>query len=480
MSDPVTLSGRQRQVALLVAGCFFMEMLDGTIVTTAAPRIGRSLHVSSVSTGLIITAYFITVAVLIPLSGWLAARYGARRVFATAIVVFTLASLGCAASTSLGILVVMRVLQGAGGALMVPVGRQVVLVDTPKRQLLRLTAYLIWPGLIAPVIAPLAGGLITTYASWHWLFLINVPLGALALGVALRLIHGGPVASPPPLDRLGVLLTCTGLTGLTYAAHLASEPTIHVSRLLIVGVPTVILLAAAVAHLLRAPAPLVNLRTLRVPTFGASLSGAAVFLLLISSAPFLLPLLFQTVFGWTPVKSGALVLFIFVGNVGIKPATTPLLNRFGFRAVMLASTIGLAVTMFLFGFLHASTPLELIVGLAMLSGICRSVGMTCFSNLAFSEIAAPQMRDANTLFSTNQQLASGLAVALAAIAVRAGGPVAQLFGERADPSSAYAVAFALLALIGLIPVCIVLGLQPGAGDVLRTVSGRAVAPEPEP
>jgi len=222
------ITARHRNIALLVAGCYFMEMLDGTIVTTASPQIGRSLRAPATEVGLVVTAYLLTLAVLIPLSGWLTRRYGNRVVFLTAIVLFTLASVGCAASVNLGMLVAMRVLQGAGGAMMVPVGRTMVLSPAAKEDILRLTSYVVWPGLLAPVVAPLAGGLITTYATWHWMFLINVPLGAVAFAVAWRLVTAGPAAggaaSPPPLDWAGVALTCAGLGGLTYAAHLVSLP----------------------------------------------------------------------------------------------------------------------------------------------------------------------------------------------------------------------------------------------------------------
>ena len=222
------IDATHRNTALLVAGCFFMEMLDGTIVTTAAPQIGRSLGAPPAAIGLVVTAYLLTLAVLIPLSGWLTRRLGNRVVFLTAIALFTLASIGCAASVNLGMLVGMRVLQGAGGAMMVPVGRTMVISRAAKEDLLRVTSYVVWPGLLAPVIAPLAGGLITTYASWHWMFLINVPLGVIAFCAAWRLVTDGPDSAasgaPPPLDWAGVVLTCLGLGGLTYGAHLVALP----------------------------------------------------------------------------------------------------------------------------------------------------------------------------------------------------------------------------------------------------------------
>jgi MFS family permease len=192
------------------------------------------------------------------------------------------------------------------------------------------------------VIAPLAGGLITTYASWQWMFVINVPLGAVAFVVAWRLIDATATESPPPLDRLGVLLTCTGLGGVTYAGELLTRASPNWGLVIVLVIVSTALLVAAARHLLRAKAPLVNLYTLRIPTFGAAIAGSSMFWLVVGAIPFLLPLLFQTVFHWTPIKSGALVLFVFVGNIAIKPATTWLFNRFGFRTVLLGATGGLA------------------------------------------------------------------------------------------------------------------------------------------
>src|ERR1700722_20199055 len=293
----LVITARHRNTALLVAGCFFMEILDGTIGTTATPQIGKSLHASPASVGLVVTAYLLTLGVLIPLSGWLTRRFGNRAIFLTAIALFTLASIGCASSVSLGMLVGMRVLQGAGGAMMVPVGRNMVVSMADKQDILRLTSYVVWPGLLAPVIAPLAGGLITTYASWHWMFLINVPLGVVAFAVAWRLVtgqHAAPAAGPPPpLDWAGMTLTCAGLGGLTYAAHLVALPAPPAAETVACAAVSAALLALAVAHLRRAAHPLLNLRTLTVPTFRLSQLGGTMYVLVVGAMPFLLPLMFQ-------------------------------------------------------------------------------------------------------------------------------------------------------------------------------------------
>jgi EmrB/QacA subfamily drug resistance transporter len=466
---------RQRNVALLVAGCFFMENLDGTIVTTAAPRIGADLHVASTAVGLVITAYLITLAVLIPLSGWMVARFGARKVFLSAIATFTVASLLCSTSVSLGELVAMRVLQGAGGAMMVPVGRLTVLAKAAKSDMMRMVAYIVWPGLVAPVIAPLAGGLITTYASWRWLFLINIPLGIAAFAVAVRLVPATPVTHPPRLDWAGVVLTCTGLAGLTWSAHLLSEPAAALGPALAIGVGAAVLLAATARHLLRARHPLVDLRTLRVRSLRMSIGGGSLFMLMIGAVPFLLPLLFQNIFGWSPVKSGAVVLFVFVGNIGIKPATTFLLNRFGFRTVLIAATAGAAATMVGAGLFTGGTPLAIIIVVTLLSGVARSVGFTAYTTLAFSDIPEAQMRDANTLAATSQQLSIGLGVAAATVALRAGLPAGRLLTSHPTQATAYSVAFFILALIALAATAGAVRLHRDAGSAVRATRGTRVA-----
>jgi MFS family permease len=368
----------------------------------------------------------------------------------------------------------VRILQGAGGAMMVPVGRIIVLGPAAKSQLMRLMSYIVWPGLIAPVVAPLAGGVITTYASWRWLFLPNVPLGIVAFCVAWRLITATATEAPPPLDRLGVLLTCGALGGLTYAGQLLSHQRLDWALVIVLALTSAGLAAAAAWHLLRARAPLINLRTLKIPTFGAAMTGSSLFWLVVGAVPFLLPLLFQTVWGWSAIKSGAVVLFVFVGNIAIKPATTALYNRFGFRTVLLAATGGLAVTTFAAGVLTADTPLVVVVSVALLSGVARSVGLTGYTTLGLSDVPPEQMRDANALASTVQQLFSGLGVAAATVALRAGGPLGDLLPGQRSERTIFTVAFALLALVALISTTDALRLHPTAGDAL--VEGSASRP----
>ena len=460
---------RQRSIALLVAGTFFMENLDGTIVATAAPSMARSLDVTSVDIGVTITAYLLTVAVLIPLSGWITQRWGVRTIFLSAIGLFTVASLLCAVSSSLVELTAFRVLQGIGAAMMVPVGRLAVLRGTAKQDVIRAIALLTWPALAAPVIAPLLGGLFTVYLTWHWIFLVNLPLGVLAVIVGLRLLPRTTQPAPAALDWTGLLLTCAAVACLVILADLLAAARLARPAAALVAVGALLAGTAAVRHLLRARHPLLDLRVLRVPTFRISHRGGSVFRLAVNAVPFLLPLLFQDGFGWSPVKAGALVVLVFVGNLTIKPTTTPLLMRFGFRTVMLGASGCAVLSMALTALLTPATPLVLIGALLVFGGMARSVGFTAYNTLAFADIDPADLPAANTLSSTVQQLAVGLGVAVGAVALRAGAPIAEWVGL--DPAvGAYRVAFSVIALLTVLPVVESLRADRSAGNTLRVGS----------
>jgi MFS family permease len=333
----------------------------------------------------------------------------------------------------------------------------------------------VWPALLAPVIAPLAGGVITTYASWRWLFAVNVPLGILALAVAWRLIDSPRTEAPSPLDLVGGVLTCGGLAAATYMAYLLSQSRVSWSGVIVCAAVAVIALVCAAMHLLRVEQPLVNLRTLRVPTFRAALGSGSLFWTAITSVPFLLTLLFQNAFGWSPVKSGAVVLFVFVGNLGIKPATTPMLRRFGYRPVLVAATAGAAATMVAAAFVDAGTPLVLIGAVAVLNGVGRSVSLTCYSTIAFADTPPEQIRDANTLQATAQQLAVGLGVPVGAVALRAGGALGGALPGATTATSPFTIAFLLLALVALGGTVGALRLHSDAGAAVTRRPGREPA-----
>ena len=452
-------------LALLVAGAFFMEILDATVIAPAAPAIAADLGIPAVSVNLAVTAYVLTLAVLIPASGWLADRYGARTVFATALAVFTLASAGCALAVDLPMLVGMRVLQGAGGAMMVPVGRLVVLRTTAKTDLVRAIAYLTWPALVAPVIAPALGGVLAQYASWRWIFLVNVPLGLAAVVLALRLVPDVRAETPDPLDRRGLLLTAVGVGALVVGMEALGAAAPNAVLVAVALGAAGVLLLAAVRHLLRARRPLLDLRVLRVPTFRTTASGGSVFRAVISAVPFLLPLLFQLGFGWDPARAGLTVIALFAGNVAIKPVTTPLMRRLGIRTVLLGSVAGSIACLAGIALLRAGTPTPLLLALLVASGVFRSVGFTAYNTLAYADVEAGRMTHANTLMSTLQELGTGLGVATGALLVRLGDAVTGL----GDPAAPFRVAFVALAVVMLWPVAEGLLLDRRAGDL---VAGR--------
>ena len=456
---------RQRNIALLVAGTFFMEILDGTIVATAAPSMAKSFGVESSDIGVTITAYLLTMAVLIPLSGWVAQRFGVRLVFVLAIAIFTVASLLCAISPNITVLVVMRVLQGVGAAMMVPVGRLSVLRGIPKTDVIRTIAFLTWPGLVAPVLAPALGGFFTTYLSWHWIFLVNVPLGIVAFVVALRLIPSVESAPPPPLDWWGLLLTCSGVAVLVSLADLLASSEQRWLPVTALSISSVMLLGLAGWHLLRTRHPLLDLRIMQVRTFRIAHASGSLYRLAISAVPFLLPLMFQDAFGWSPIKAGTFVLFVFLGNVAIKPVTTRLLRVFGFRTVLITSTSCAALSMALAGILAPTTP-EVLVALALtFGGVARSVGFTAYGTITFADIDQDRLPAANTLSATVQQVAGGFGVAVGAVALRVGSAVtaAPVTGAVAP----YRFAFFVIAALTLIPVIDAFRMDRAAGQSLQ-------------
>jgi EmrB/QacA subfamily drug resistance transporter len=459
-------AGLNRGLALLIAGAFFMEILDGTIIAPAAPHIAADFGVGPVDINVAITAYVLTLAVLIPISGWLADRFGARRVFMAALVTFTVASAGCALATNLPTLTATRVLQGAGGAMMVPVGRLVVLRTTAKPDLVRAIAYLTWPALAAPVISPVLGGVLSEYASWRWIFVINIPLGLAALLLARRLVPDLRAEDAGRLDRRGFALTALGVAALVVGMESlgAGEP-----RWAVAGIGLVlaaVLLGAAVLHLLRSPRPLVDLRTLRIRTFRVTACGGSIFRAVITAIPFLLPLFFQLGFGWTAAQAGAVVIALFLGNVGIKPVTTPLMRALGIRTVLLGSIAASAACLVAIASLEASTPLPLLLGVLALSGIFRSIGFTAYNSVAYADVEPAQMTHANTLMSTLQELGAGLGVAVGALLVRVG----QAVGPFQGAAGPYRVAFVLLAVVLVWPAIEGVLLSRTAGDA---VTGRA-------
>jgi EmrB/QacA subfamily drug resistance transporter len=460
--------GISRGLALLVAGGMFMEILDGTVIAPAAPHIAADLGVAAVDINVAITAYVLTLAVLIPVSGWLADRFGARRVFLTAVAIFTLASIGCAAAVDLTTLTATRVVQGMGGALMVPVGRLVVLRTTAKTELVKAIAYLTWPALIAPVIAPALGGILSTYASWRWIFLINVPLGLAGLVLGRRLVPDVRADRPDPLDRSGFTLTALGVAALVIGMEALGRQVVDVTAAVIALALAAVLLSCAVIRLLRARTPLLDLRILKIATYRVTAAGGSVFRAVITAIPFLLALFLQLGLGWSAAQAGVVVIALFFGNVAIKPVTTPLMRRFGIRTVMVGAIVASGACLVGMALVTGATPLPLLVALLVASGVFRSVGFTAYNSVAFADVDHDNMTHASTLNSTLQELGAGIGVAVAALFVRLGDPLGGAVGLAATPDTPYRIAFVLLAVLLLPPLLEGALLDRAAGD---TVTG---------
>lgn len=450
-----------RLLILLVAGAMFMENLDGTIIATALPTMARAFGRSAVDLNIGISAYLLALGMFIPASGWAADRFGARRIFGAAIALFTISSVLCGLSNGLTEFVLLRIVQGMAGAMMVPVGRLVVLRNTPKDRLMEAMANLVWPALIAPVLGPPLGGLITTHASWRWIFYLNLPLGIVALVAAWRLVPDLRADERRRFDWPGFGLCTSGIFAFLFGVERL------VSAIDVAGVaPTLaglILLTLAVRHFRRAKAPMIDLTAYGVPTFRAAMRGGSLSRMAVGSAPFLLPLLFQVGFHFSAQASGLLMLGVFGANLAMKSITTPIIRRFGFRPVLIWNGLLCAITLAACALLAPTTPLPVMIAVLLLGGAARSMQFTTIGMISFSDVPQRQMAGANGLSSTISQLSMGLGIALGAMAVRAGGGLARLF-DADFPAAPYRIAFLVVAAVALLSLIDALRLPTGAGD----------------
>jgi len=440
-----------------------MEMLDGTIIATALPQMARSFHVDAVSLNIGMTAYMLTLAVFIPISGWFADRFGSRTIFATAIAVFTAASVLCGLSHTLTEFMLMRILQGIGGAMMVPVGRLIVLRTAPKEQLTQALAYITWPALSALVIGPALGGFITTYASWHWIFFLNLPIGIVALILALVWIENVRGDDQRPFDWTTFVLGGFASAGAVYAMEkLGGEngqwqmPATILALSLLSGVVAVVI---ARSHPERS---LIDFQSMRRRTYSLSIYGASAFRVSVAVLPFLLPIMFQIAFGLTAFQSGLYVLVLFAGDLSMKAVIIPTLRRFGFRNVLIVNGVITVASIAACATLSPATPVPLIVAILYFHGGCRSMEFTCITTLAFSEVDSSHMSRANSFLSAAMQLTSGMGVAVGAITLRM---VAHAFGHSgaAPQLRDFHAAILLISLLSFGPVIDALGLKPDAG-----------------
>ncbi|MEZ5890762.1 MAG: DHA2 family efflux MFS transporter permease subunit [Xanthobacteraceae bacterium] len=408
---------RERIVPLIVAVALFMENMDSTVIATALPAIADDIGTNPLALKLAVTSYLLALAIFIPISGWMADRFGARTIFSAAIVVFVLGSVGCAFAGALWHFVLARFIQGMGGAMMTPVGRLVLVRTIDKSKLVDAMALVTMPALVGPLIGPPLGGSITTYASWPWIFIINVPIGFLGFFMVSRFVENVRAEAPDPFDFIGMALVGVAVAGLAFGSSvlgLGFLPRSLVVVLIVVGA------VAAVAYVLyarRTPTAVIDLTLFRLPTFRAGVAGGFVFRIGAGALPFLLPLLLQIGLGMTPFQSGLITFATAIGAITMKAAAGRILRRFGFprtltvNALLAAATLGACAT---FG---PGTPIWVMVAVLLVGGLFRSLQFTSMNTIAFAEVDMRRLSRATSLAGVAQQLAISTGVAVGALVV---------------------------------------------------------------
>jgi EmrB/QacA subfamily drug resistance transporter len=455
--------------AFIIATALFMENMDGTVISTSLPAIALDLHQDPIVLKLALTSYMLTLAVFIPASGWVADRFGARTVFCSAIVVFTLGSILCGASSSLSTLIAARVFQGLGGAMMVPVGRLVLLRSTKKSDLVSAMAYLTVPALIGPVAGPPLGGFITTYFHWRWIFWINVPIGILGVLLSLRFIQNLREEAVPRFDFKGFVLSGVGLLSLISGLSMIGRgiaPYGLVAAMIVIGALS---LAAYVRHAHGNVGAILDLKLLKIPTFYAGVVGGFIFRVGIGAIPFLLPLLLQVGFGLTPFASGSLTFAAAAGSLMMKFTASRALRWFGFRDTLVFNCLISGAFLAACALFTPSTPHWLLLLMLLTGGFFRSLQFTALNAISYADVDSPQMSRATSFASVSQQMSGAIGVAVAAICVEA---IQVGFGDTDLMARDLSLAFVLVAIISSLSVFIFAQLKPDAG---AAVSGRILS-----
>lgn len=472
-------------IALIVASALFMELLDASVIATALPQMALSFHENPVNLSIGMSAYMLTLAIFIPSSGWFADRYGSKRIFVIAIVTFTAASVLCGFSNSLWEFTGARILQGIGGAMMVPVGRLVVLRVSDKRNLINAMQFLTTPALIAPVLGPPVGGFITTFSSWRWIFYLNVPICLVGLALVLVFMEEHRAEERRAFDTLGFVLLGGGVGALLFGFDQLGRPALAAPITAALFGGGVLLCALAFLHLRRTPHPVIDLSLFRIATFrqGALTSGNG-FRIMVGTMPLLWPLLFQVDFGMTAFASGALVIACACGDLLMKVFAVRVLRRFGFRSTLTYNGLLVGLAMCGCTAFSAATPVALIALVLFAIGVVRSVEFGAFNALIYVDIPPEKMSGATSLAGTLQQMSFGTGVAFAALVLH----FAALWNHGSAQTYTVAdfrVAFVAVSLLGIAGAYGFSRLDPHAG---AEASGQAVtvsarrqkSPKPSP
>jgi EmrB/QacA subfamily drug resistance transporter len=406
----------KRLLPWLVAVAFFMESLDTTILNTAVPAISEALKVSPLSMKAVLASYTLSLAVFIPISGWMADRFGTRRVFASAIGLFTLGSFLCGISNNIHLLVACRILQGCGGAMMVPVGRLALVRTFAKSELIRAMSFVAIPALVGPMLGPIAGGLIVGYLHWRFIFFVNIPIGLIGLLMVYLHLPDYREENTKPLDIVGLILFGSGIALLSYVLEIFGEHTLGTGQILGLLAVSLSLIGGYLFHAREIAYPLLRLSLFRIRTFSAAVSGGFFTRLGIGGVPFLLPLLYQLGLGFTPIQSGLLIMPQALASMTTKFLLPKILNRLGYRGVLVSNTVILGLLLLLFATVGQHTPVWVIVIQAFCYGAFTSLQYTSMNTLVYADVSEEETSNASSIASTMQQMSISFGVATAGLA----------------------------------------------------------------
>ena len=451
---------RDRIVPLIIAVALFMENMDSTVIATSLPAIATDIGTNPLALKLAVTSYLLSLAIFIPASGWTADRFGARTVFRAATAVFVLGSIGCALSSSLTDFVIARIVQGMGGAMMTPVGRMVLVRSISRRELVSAMAWVTTPALIGPVIGPPVGGFITTYATWHWIFIINVPIGLLGIVLATRYIDDIRAEKRERFDIFGMVLVGLGIAGVAFGLSILGLNFLPWTLVVALVVGGICFIAVYLVHARHTENPALDLTLFRLPTFFASVTGGFVFRLGLGALPFLLPLMLQVGFGMSPFQSGMITFASALGAMGMKWATATILRRFGFRTILVLNSLVSAAFLAACAAFTPTTPIAVMVIMLLVGGFFRSLQFTSINTIAYAEVEHSRVSRATALVSVGQQLSVSAGVAVGALAVELS---VRLNGTGILEARDFPPAFLAVAAISALSVFIFARLPPDAG-----------------
>ena len=462
----------KRLVPWLIAVAFFMESLDTTILNTAVPTMAAALHVAPLSMKSVLASYTLSLAVFIPISGWMADRFGTRRVFGSAIGIFTLGSFLCGISSNLHVLVACRILQGCGGSMMVPVGRLTLVRTFAKSELVRAMSFVAIPALIGPMLGPIAGGLIVGYFHWRVIFFLNIPIGL--AGLVLVYLHLPDYREQTnALDVAGLILFGSGVALLSYVLEVFGEHTLNAGEILGLLAISIVLLASYGFHANRTAYPMLDLMLFRIRTFRAAVGGSFITRLGIGGIPFLFPLLYQVGLGFTPIQSGLMMMPQAIAAISLKFTMPKILARFGYRAVLISNTLIIGVLILLFATIAKSTPLWLGITEMLFYGFFTSLQYTCMNTLVYADASVAQESSASSIASTAQQMAISFGVASASLVTVFFLPARYL----SDPTQfilGVHRAFFVLGGMTLLSTLVFSELKKGDGDAVSLREGHSL------